>query len=99
MFTKLLIENAYCIIKFKDTYTESKKKVVSQYMKKWNKGAEGMRTITLKQLENRVETNTKKSEEAFKRVTTEIRRKNLKRGRVRPKDPTEEKILARFSRK
>lgn len=71
----------------------------SEDMKKRKKGDEIMPTITLKQLEKRVEANAKKSEETVNRVTLEIRRRNLKRGRVRPKDPTEERILARFNRK
>jgi hypothetical protein len=40
----------------------------------------------------RVEINAKKTEEAVKRITLEIQRKNLKGGRVRQKDPTEKKF-------
>jgi hypothetical protein len=68
-------------------------------MNERRKGDEYMPTITLKQLEKRIQTNAKQSEEVVERVAMNIRSRNLTGGRVRPKHPTEEKILARFNQK
>ncbi|WP_185907943.1 hypothetical protein [Psychrobacillus soli] len=45
-------------------------------MKKRKKGDEHMPTITLKQLEKRVETNAKKSEDAVKRISKRKQKQN-----------------------
>ncbi|MFS0646836.1 hypothetical protein [Siminovitchia sp. 179-K 8D1 HS] len=64
-----------------------------------NKGDKDMTAITLKEIETRVARNTNRYQDVIRQVTLDIRRQNLKRGRVRPKDPTEAKILARFCKK
>lgn len=69
------------------------------YMKEKGKGDEIiMNTLTLKEIENRVNQNSKQYQNVVNRITTQIQSQNLNRGRVRPKNPTEAKILARFKR-
>ncbi|MDQ0162528.1 hypothetical protein [Aeribacillus alveayuensis] len=67
-------------------------------MKGKRKGDEGMNTLTLKEIEKRALQNRKKYEHVVNKVISKIENQNLNRGRVRPKDPTEAKILARFNR-
>ncbi|CEE00760.1 MULTISPECIES: hypothetical protein [Bacillaceae] len=63
------------------------------------KDARSMNTVKLRDIELRVEKNSRTYLETSNRVLSEIQKKNLRRGRVRPKDPTESKILARFSKR
>lgn len=58
-----------------------------------------MTTLKLKDIEIRVSQNTKKYSRSIDKVTSEIKAKNLNRGRVRPRDPSESIILDRFTRK
>ncbi|HLQ72635.1 MAG TPA: hypothetical protein VK125_00255 [Bacillota bacterium] len=55
-----------------------------------------MQTLTLKDIQKRVLKNTRKNEKATKKIIYNIRKKNLNKGRMRPKHPTEARILARF---
>ena len=65
---------------------------------KYNNGDE-MAVLTLEEIETRVQRNSKKYNDTIQRLTTEIQSKNSNKGRVRPKDVVEEKILSRFSKK
>lgn len=58
-----------------------------------------MTTLTLKEIEKRVIRKVNQYQPEINQVTSRIQSQNLNRGRVRPKDPTEETILARFTRK
>ncbi|WP_339217001.1 hypothetical protein [Ornithinibacillus sp. FSL M8-0202] len=58
-----------------------------------------MTTLTLSDLETRVRENKTKFQATVNRVTAKIKSQNLNQGRIRPKDPTESKILDRFNRK
>ncbi len=58
-----------------------------------------MNTLTLKDLESRVLRNSNQYKKTVNRITTQIKRQNLNRGRIRPKNPTEAKILAKFKQK
>lgn len=68
-------------------------------MKNKLKGDGNMTTLTLKDIENRVIQNSNQLKQKINRVTAQIQNQNLYKGRLRPKDPTEAKILARFERK
>lgn len=63
------------------------------------KGDKNMATLTLKEIETRVIRNANQYQLVTNQVTSRIQSQTLNRGRVRPKDPTEAKILARFTRK
>lgn len=58
-----------------------------------------MTTLTLNQIEGRVKNNMKKNKSAIERFENSLRKSNLRKGRVRPKDPTEAKILSMFNKK
>ena len=58
-----------------------------------------MITLPLKDIEKRVAQNSKQFNKKISQVTAQIQNKNLNRGRIRPKDPTEAKILNSFKRK
>lgn len=60
---------------------------------------ENMKTLTLKEIEERVAQNSKQLSHTINSVTRKVKSQNLKQGRVRPKDPTEAKILEKFDRK
>lgn len=53
----------------------------------------------MQEIETRSNKNAIRYKATINRVTSNIQGQDLKRGRVRPKDPVEEKILARFTRK
>jgi len=57
-----------------------------------------MKKIKLKDLEARVRKDSKKKDELIAQFKVEIAKRKLKKGRVRPKDPTEAKILSSFSK-
>ncbi|GGB34338.1 hypothetical protein F3157_05180 [Virgibacillus dakarensis] len=60
---------------------------------------ENMSTLTLKEIQNRIRQNSYRSQRAMEQITLGIYNKNLRKGRVRPKNPTEAKILDGFSRR
>lgn len=68
-------------------------------MKKNIKGDKKMNTLTLNQIESRVKANSSSRSNMIKKFSSNIQKKNLNKGRVRPKDPTEAKILSMFTRK
>lgn len=57
-----------------------------------------MITLTLKDIENRVAKNYIQNKNVADQVINQIKGRKLKQGRLRPKNPTEAKILARFTR-
>lgn len=64
------------------------------------KGEKKMETVTLESITSRVQASKKRNQAAIQRFNEELfTRPNLKFGRVRPKDPTEAKILSRFKNK
>lgn len=63
------------------------------------KGDKHMTTLTLKDIEKRVVQNSNQFSNKIDQITTQIQSKNLNRGRVRPKDPAEARILNNFGRK
>ncbi len=58
-----------------------------------------MITTTLKELEAQVQQDSEKKDEIISRFRSNLAKRGLNKGRLRPKDPTEEKILASFSKK
>lgn len=65
-----------------------------------DKRDKNMETITLQEIDTRIErnySNNKNAIELFDKQLSE--RKDLKRGRIRPRDPVEAKILSRFKPK
>lgn len=58
-----------------------------------------MIAITLDELEKRVKTNASIKAKAINDFQKNIQNKNLKKGRIRPRDPAETRILASFKRK
>jgi len=63
------------------------------------KGDNQMTTLKLKDIEKRVAKNSIGNRIGVIKATKKIQSQNLKRGRVRPKDPIETKILSRFYRR
>lgn len=57
-----------------------------------------MKTMTLKEIEDRVMYNKKRYERQIEQGSQLIKSKELKRGRVRPRDPDEAEILRKFGR-
>ncbi|MDE3838726.1 hypothetical protein C0966_04940 [Bacillus methanolicus] len=68
-------------------------------MKKRKKGEDKMTTLTLGEIETRVKRNSSARKQTIDNFTSKIKKKNLNKGRVRPKDPIEAKILSMFSKK
>lgn len=58
-----------------------------------------MATISLKNLEKRIKNTKSRNADKIKAFESKLEKRNLRSGRVRPKDPTEAKILERFKRK
>lgn len=54
--------------------------------------------MSLKELKSKIAQNTIMNEELISSFESNLKKRNLKQGRVRPKDPTEEKILALFDK-
>lgn len=55
-----------------------------------------MKTIKLKDLEERVRKDSEKKDKLIAQFKIEIAKRNFKKGRIRPKNPTEVKILSSF---
>lgn len=55
-----------------------------------------MKTITTNEIKKRIERNKSKYEYVIKRVTEEIKSEGLQKGRIRPRDPIERKVLNKF---
>lgn len=62
------------------------------------KGDERMMMVRLKDIESAAKRNSEIFSATANRIISDIQKKNLRKGRVRPKDPIEAKILARFKR-
>lgn len=60
---------------------------------------ENMNTLTLDEIENRVKKNSIAKDKAISEFEKVIQTRNLKKGRIRSKNPVEERILASFKRK
>ncbi|TGA99933.1 hypothetical protein E4665_03015 [Sporolactobacillus shoreae] len=59
-----------------------------------------LKTITLQEIDTRIERNYSNNKNAIEQFDKQLsERKDLKRGRVRPRDPVEAKILSRFKLK
>lgn len=57
-----------------------------------------MVVLTQKDIERRVSNNSRKFKNTIGRVTSEIQSQNLRKGRVRPRDPVEAMILSKFKK-
>lgn len=57
-----------------------------------------MKTITQKEIENRVSYNNDKYKKEIDTIVKQIKEKGLRKGRMRPKDPNEAKILKNFKK-
>ena len=68
-------------------------------MAKRKKGGDKMTTVTLKDLEKKVLKNNELYKDTVARFSKETEKSNMKKGRVRPKDPTEAKILSMFNKR
>lgn len=55
-----------------------------------------MKTIKLKDLEERVRKDSEKKDKLIAQFKIEIAKRNCKKRRIRPKDPTEAKMLSSF---
>jgi len=64
-----------------------------------NKGDNQMPTITLKEIEQRVNSESQKKDAIIRNFEDKLKLKNRIQGRVRPKHPTEARILSSFKRK
>ncbi|EKN68082.1 hypothetical protein P9E76_15515 [Schinkia azotoformans] len=58
-----------------------------------------MITLKLKDLENSIKENNSKREHIIKKFEEKTKQSSTVKGRVRPKHPTESKILSMFSKK
>ncbi|GAA0442123.1 hypothetical protein GCM10008983_19010 [Lentibacillus halophilus] len=68
-------------------------------MIKRSEGNKKMPTLIKNDLNKRIFKNTAQYNESIRRVRSNIRSKNLNRGRMRPRDPDEAEVLSRFERK
>ncbi|MFP3846957.1 hypothetical protein SFC65_27250 [Priestia filamentosa] len=68
-------------------------------MKTNNKGDKKMPTITLKEIERRVNSDGEKKDAIIRNFENKLGTRNRIQGRVRPKHPTEARILSSFKRK
>ncbi len=64
-----------------------------------NKGDEDMVVTTLKDIEQRVKRNSLNNEDTINNFRKNLEKRNLKKGRVRHRDITEQRILDSFKRK
>ena len=64
-----------------------------------NKGDEDMVVTTLKEIEQRVKRNSLNNENTINNFRKNLEKRNFKKGRVRPRDITEQRILDSFKRK
>lgn len=67
--------------------------------KKSKKGDKDMTTLSLSQIEERVRKNTTKYNSVIESFVKEMNKSKRNKGRVRPKHPTEAKILSMFKKK
>ncbi|MGZ9869903.1 hypothetical protein ACU3L3_15955 [Priestia endophytica] len=58
-----------------------------------------MTTITLKEIERRVNSDSQKKDAIIRKFESKLSTRNRIQGRVRPKHPTEARILSSFKRK
>jgi hypothetical protein len=58
-----------------------------------------MKTIRLSELQEQIKRNYEKYGHLIEKFIKELEQRNLKKGRVRPKHPDEQKILDSFKRK
>lgn len=63
------------------------------------RGVRVVETVRLKDIEKRAKEHNKRYESVVRKMVEEIRKKDLDKGRGRPKDPNETKILSHFKRK
>ncbi|WGG47666.1 hypothetical protein [Rossellomorea sp. DA94] len=68
-------------------------------MSKKKRGGDKMTTMTLAELETSVRSNNRKYRDVLTKFEKKAKSKNTVKGRVRPKHPTEAKILSMFSKK
>ncbi|PWE74350.1 hypothetical protein B1R38_06080 [Bacillus cereus] len=68
-------------------------------MKKKEKGERKMSTLTLREIEGRVRNNSIIRENLIESFERKLKKRNLNKGRVRPKHPTESRILSLFLKK
>jgi len=67
-------------------------------MNKKKEGDVQMVVLTQKEIKNRVTRNYRRYKKTIEQITSDIRSQDLKKGRRRPKDPTEEFILNNFNK-
>jgi len=67
-------------------------------MNKKNEGDVEMVVLTQKEIKNRVTRNSRRYKKTIEQITSDIRSQDLKKGRRRPKDPTESFILNNFKK-
>lgn len=58
-----------------------------------------MKEISIKEIEIRVKRNSEANKDKVEKFENDSKEKGLKRGRVRPRDPTEQKILDSFEKR
>lgn len=80
-------------------YTSLKRVLEVCTLAKKKKGGKKMTTLTLNQIETRAKSNSSRMQSNINSFENQLKQRNLKKGRVRPKDPTEAKILSFFKRK
>ena len=67
-------------------------------MNKKKEGDVEMVVLTQKEIKNRVTRNSSRYKKTIEQITSDIRSQDLKKGRRRPKDPTEAFILNNFKK-
>jgi hypothetical protein len=67
-------------------------------MNKKKEGDVEMVVLTQKEIKNRVTRNSSRYKKTIEQITSDIRSQGLKKGRRRPKDPTEAFILNNFEK-
>ena len=67
-------------------------------MNKKKEGDVEMVVLTQKEIKNQVARNSRKYKKTIEQITSDIRSQDLKKGRRRPKDPTEAFILNNFKK-
>lgn len=60
---------------------------------------DNMEVIQLSDLQERIKANNKKYAHVIEKYKEELSKRNLKQGRVRPRDPVEQRILDSFDKK
>ncbi|HLQ96315.1 MAG TPA: hypothetical protein VK108_08010 [Pseudogracilibacillus sp.] len=58
-----------------------------------------MITVNQEDIEKRIQKKSEEKAETIRKFKKDLSKRNLKKGRVRPKNPTEKQILNRFSEK